>query len=51
MVSAQQTILHDFAHPSFIALPVVASVTIPVDRRTLPSSYPDILKQEQVPFR
>ncbi len=50
MVSAQQTILHDFAHPSFIALPVVSSVKIPADLRTL-RSYPDVLRQERVPVR
>jgi uncharacterized protein len=50
-VVAQQTILHDAAHPSFLELPVVSSVTIPTDVNALHTSNPDVLNQQQTPFR
>jgi len=51
MVVAQQTILHDAAHPSFVEFPVVPSVTIPTNERALHTSYPDVLNQRRTPFR
>jgi putative CocE/NonD family hydrolase len=48
MIVASQTILHDFSHPSFIALPVAPGVTIPAHTSAI-RTYPSVFGQ-QTPF-
>ena len=44
-VVARQTLFHDFAHQSFIELPVAPNVAIPSDRSALSTTHRDVFHQ------